>query len=108
MSKHIGERMNGAKIDEFLQEEGLGALGLASGGEAYAVPIAFAFDERLWTYETQWYEREVEEKGARAVSRGLIGTPRPNAARFFRGAEPRSAAMATRTEHVATRNRSWA
>ena len=45
MSKHIGERMNGAKIDEFLQEEGLGALGFASGGEAYAVPIAFAFDE---------------------------------------------------------------
>lgn len=44
MSKHIGEQLDEEEIRRFLQERGLGVLGLAKGGEAYTIPIAFAYD----------------------------------------------------------------
>lgn len=45
MSKHIGVEMKTDETEDFLQERGIGTLGLASGGVAYTFPIAYAYDE---------------------------------------------------------------
>lgn len=45
MSEHIGEEMEAYEIEQFLKERGLGILGFAQNGEAYTIPIAFAYDE---------------------------------------------------------------
>jgi nitroimidazol reductase NimA-like FMN-containing flavoprotein (pyridoxamine 5'-phosphate oxidase superfamily) len=45
MSGQIGDRLSEAEIDEYLEQAGLGVLGFASEGEAYTIPLAFAFDE---------------------------------------------------------------
>ncbi len=44
MSEEIGESMDDFEIREFLTERGLGVVGFASDGEAYTIPIAFAYD----------------------------------------------------------------
>jgi nitroimidazol reductase NimA-like FMN-containing flavoprotein (pyridoxamine 5'-phosphate oxidase superfamily) len=44
MSEHVGEALKHSEIMEFLQDRGLGTLGLTKGGEAYTIPIAFAYD----------------------------------------------------------------
>ncbi len=46
MSEIIGEAMDEHEIGQFLTERGLGVLGFASEGEAYTIPIAFAYDDR--------------------------------------------------------------
>lgn len=45
MPPDIGVALDDHEIEQFLKERGLGVLGLASGGEAYTIPIAFAYDE---------------------------------------------------------------
>jgi len=45
MSREIGVAMDDYETVEFLQERGLGVLGLSADGEAYTIPIAFAYDE---------------------------------------------------------------
>ncbi|WP_137285607.1 pyridoxamine 5'-phosphate oxidase family protein [Halorussus salinisoli] len=37
--------MDEYETEEFLKERGLGVLGLSKGGEAYTIPIAFAYDD---------------------------------------------------------------
>lgn len=44
MSRQVGEQLSEAEIDGYLEQAGLGVLGFANGGEAYTIPIAFAFD----------------------------------------------------------------
>lgn len=44
MTHHIGDQLDGDAIDAFLNERGLGVLGLAADGRAYTFPIAFAAD----------------------------------------------------------------
>jgi nitroimidazol reductase NimA-like FMN-containing flavoprotein (pyridoxamine 5'-phosphate oxidase superfamily) len=44
MSRQIGDQLSEAEIDDYLKQSGLGVLGFASEGEAYTIPIAFAFD----------------------------------------------------------------
>lgn len=44
MSRHIGVELENEEIEEFLKEQGLGVLGLTNEGEAYTIPIAFAYD----------------------------------------------------------------
>lgn len=44
MSPDIGVELDPEEIESFLQEQGLGVLGIARGGEAYTFPIAFAYD----------------------------------------------------------------
>lgn len=43
MSEHIGVELEKEEITQFLQEQGLGVLGFAMEGEAYTIPIAFAY-----------------------------------------------------------------
>lgn len=45
MSDNIGEAMDEFEIERLLTERSLGVLGLARNGEAYTIPIAFAYDE---------------------------------------------------------------
>ena len=45
MSEHIGTGLDESEITAFLQDRGLGVLGLANGSEAYTIPIAFAYDD---------------------------------------------------------------
>lgn len=45
MSETIGEAMDELEICQFLTERGLGVLGFAADGEAYTIPIAFAYDD---------------------------------------------------------------
>lgn len=45
MSETIGDAMDELEIRQFLTERGLGVLGFAADGEAYTIPIAFAYDE---------------------------------------------------------------
>ena len=40
-----GIRMSDAEIDEYLTEQGTGVLALADGGDAYAVPISFGYED---------------------------------------------------------------
>ncbi|MFD1562633.1 pyridoxamine 5'-phosphate oxidase family protein [Haloarchaeobius amylolyticus] len=44
MSQDIGVELERDEIEEFLQDQSLGVLGLATDGEAYTIPIAFAYD----------------------------------------------------------------
>jgi nitroimidazol reductase NimA-like FMN-containing flavoprotein (pyridoxamine 5'-phosphate oxidase superfamily) len=44
MSDHVGTALEDSEIVDFLQDRGLGTLGLTKGGEAYTIPIAFAYD----------------------------------------------------------------
>jgi len=44
MSPDIGVELDAEEIDAFLREQGLGVLGIAKGGQAYTIPIAFAYD----------------------------------------------------------------
>lgn len=44
MSPDIGVELDPEEIESFLQEQGLGVLGIARRGEAYTFPIAFAYD----------------------------------------------------------------
>jgi len=44
MSPDIGVEPDAEEIDAFLREQGLGVLGIAKGGQAYTIPIAFAYD----------------------------------------------------------------
>ncbi|WP_187433073.1 pyridoxamine 5'-phosphate oxidase family protein [Natronococcus pandeyae] len=44
MSQDIGVELEADEIESFLQEQGLGVLGIAKEGEAYTIPIAFAYD----------------------------------------------------------------
>lgn len=45
MSREIGVALDDHEADRFLEERGLGVLGLTEGGEAYTIPIAFAYDD---------------------------------------------------------------
>jgi nitroimidazol reductase NimA-like FMN-containing flavoprotein (pyridoxamine 5'-phosphate oxidase superfamily) len=45
MSDHIGEAMESYEMEQFLKDRGLGVLGFAQNGDAYTIPIAFAYDE---------------------------------------------------------------
>lgn len=45
MAHHVGVELDDYEIETFLQERGLGVLGLAAGCEAYTLPIAFAYDD---------------------------------------------------------------
>lgn len=45
MAHHVGLEVDDYEIEDFLKERGLGVLGLASGNEAYTIPIAFAYDD---------------------------------------------------------------
>lgn len=45
MSDAIGEAMDEFEITEFLTNRGLGVLGFAAAGEAYTLPVAFAYDD---------------------------------------------------------------
>lgn len=45
MSEHVGVALDDGEIREFLQERALGVLGFAKDGDAYTIPIAFAYDE---------------------------------------------------------------
>lgn len=45
MSEHVGEGMDEFEIEQFLTSRGLGVLGVARDGEAYTIPIAFAYDD---------------------------------------------------------------
>lgn len=45
MTSEIGQAMDTYEIEEFLHERGLGVVSLAADGRAYAVPMAFAYDE---------------------------------------------------------------
>lgn len=45
MSRDIGVDLDAYETAEFLQGQGLGVLGFARDGEAYTIPIAFAYDE---------------------------------------------------------------
>ncbi|WP_276256201.1 pyridoxamine 5'-phosphate oxidase family protein [Halomontanus rarus] len=44
MSEDIGVALDREEIEQFLREQGLGVLGVATGGEAYTIPIAFAYN----------------------------------------------------------------
>ena len=44
MSQEIGRALDEYETEEFLKERGLGVLGLSQGGDAYTIPIAFAYD----------------------------------------------------------------
>lgn len=44
LSPDIGVELDADEITSFLREQGLGVLGLAKGGEADTIPIAFAYD----------------------------------------------------------------
>lgn len=45
MSREIGVELDRQEAESFLRERGLGVLGFANRGEAYTIPIAFAFDD---------------------------------------------------------------
>lgn len=45
MSEIIGTAMDEHEISQFLTDRGLGVLGFAADGEAYTIPIAFAYDD---------------------------------------------------------------
>lgn len=45
MSREIGVALDEYETEEFLKERGLGVLGMSKGGEAYTIPIAFAYDD---------------------------------------------------------------
>lgn len=45
MSHQIGVELDRYETEEFLKGRGLGVLGLAKEGEAYTIPIAFAYDD---------------------------------------------------------------
>ncbi len=45
MAANIGEELDEYETAAFLREQGLGVVSLATAGEAYAVPMAFAYDE---------------------------------------------------------------
>ena len=40
-----GLRMTDAEIDDFLAEQGTGVLALADGGDAYAIPVSFGYED---------------------------------------------------------------
>jgi len=44
MTENIGEPLDDFEMEEFLEDSGLGVLGLARDGVAYSIPIAFAYD----------------------------------------------------------------
>lgn len=44
MSEHVGTALEQSDIDGFLKDHGLGVLSLADADQAYAIPIAFAYD----------------------------------------------------------------
>lgn len=44
MSKEIGVALDEYETKEFLKKRGLGVLGLSKDGEAYTLPIAFAYN----------------------------------------------------------------
>lgn len=45
MTQDIGDEIDRYEIGQFLKDRGLGVLGLAKSGEAYTIPIAFAYDD---------------------------------------------------------------
>lgn len=45
MSREIGVKLDDDEISEFLKDRGLGVLGLVRDGEAYTLPVAFAYDD---------------------------------------------------------------
>lgn len=45
MSRQIGVELDDHETEQFLKDQGLGVLGFARDGEAYTIPIAFAYDE---------------------------------------------------------------
>lgn len=45
MSDAIGEAMDEFEITQLLTDRGLGVLGFAAAGEAYTLPVAFAYDD---------------------------------------------------------------
>lgn len=44
MSREIGSELDDYETEEFLKDRGLGVLGFAKDGQAYTIPIAFAYD----------------------------------------------------------------
>lgn len=44
MSEEIGMELSERETEQFLTDRGLGVLGFANGGEAYTIPIVFAYD----------------------------------------------------------------
>jgi nitroimidazol reductase NimA-like FMN-containing flavoprotein (pyridoxamine 5'-phosphate oxidase superfamily) len=45
MADSTVQRMDGLEIADFLAAQSTGVLSLADGGEGYAIPVSFAFDE---------------------------------------------------------------
>ncbi|WP_225336326.1 pyridoxamine 5'-phosphate oxidase family protein [Halomicrobium urmianum] len=45
MSREIGTELDDYETEEFLRNRGLGVLGFARDGQAYTIPIAFAYDD---------------------------------------------------------------
>jgi nitroimidazol reductase NimA-like FMN-containing flavoprotein (pyridoxamine 5'-phosphate oxidase superfamily) len=73
MSETVGEAMDDVEIGRFLRNRGLGVLGLAADGEAYTIPIAFAYDEESRRCIFRFLATEDSEKMA-FVSRTEIAS----------------------------------
>lgn len=61
-----GARMTDEEVDDFLTEQGVGLLSLADGGDAYAIPISFGYDDgravfSYWHFGTETTKEEYTE-----------------------------------------------
>lgn len=69
-----GIEMERADVDQFLREQGVGVLSLASGGEAYGVPVSFGYDggDSVYFVFLRVSERSKKEEFAERTERASL------------------------------------
>lgn len=63
-----GVRMSDRDVDAFLADQGTGVLALADGGEAYAVPISFGYEDGRCYFAFYRFADEPRKEAAAAAT----------------------------------------
>ena len=68
-----GVRMTDTEIDAFLRRQGVGVLALADGGDAYALPISFGYDDgRLYFAYFRFADEPLKEAYSEATETACL------------------------------------